>query len=417
MKIISAFTLALHLGAFQCNCQVVRRRSTSRYILLGKGKTGYPSNYPTQEPSVSSLKKKEKNVSSTPSVSTSSPSVTRSSKPSISPTMKSNYPSRTKSSLPTLYSNSVLPSQYPTFKKTTVKPSILNSPNPSVGPTVGSSTPTNAPVSSSINPTQYEEPMTISASPSSSATSQTSQNPSHGVITHFPSSPPVESNSPYPSYHPSTNINQNLCEIRNMTIGNTFGNSVVIKYSYEMIYNSTSNITGLVSNVEQSVMNGLLPIVDSCEGVRLTSNTIVGISGEPDDTILSDPCTSGNEFYACSRIEARMTFFFTDSQNFDAIDILDRIKTILNGEDVEGIDKEIILLRYVTNELVGGSGSMSETDDDTSQQKSDDKVPVYAWLLIAAGGFVGLGIVGNRLQRNLEKYREVDSIVSNHAIE
>lgn len=417
MKIISVFTLALHLGAFQCNCQVVRRRSTSRNILLGKGKNGYPSNYPTQEPSVSSLKKKEKNVSSTPSVSTSSPSVTRSSRPSISPTMKSNYPSRTKSSLPTLYSNSVLPSQYPTFKKTTVKPSILNSPNPSVGPTVGSSTPTNAPVSSSINPTQYEEPMTISASPSSSATNQISQNPSHGVITHFPSSPPVESNSPYPSYQPSTNINQNLCEIRNMTIGNTFGNSVVIKYSYEMIYNSTSNITGLMSNVEQSVMNGLLPIVDSCEGVRLTSNTIVGISGEPDDTILSDPCTSGNEFYACSRIEARMTFFFTDSQNFDAIDILDRIKTILNGEDVEGIDKEIILLRYVTNELVGGSGSMSETDDDTSQQKSDDKVPVYAWLLIAAGGFVGLGIVGNRLQRNLEKYREVDSIVSNHAIE
>jgi hypothetical protein len=204
-----------------------------------------------------------------------------------------------------------------------------------------------------------------------------------------------------------------------MTIGNTIGNSVIIKYTYEMTHNSTSNIFDLMSNVQESVMNGLLPIVDSCEGVRLTSNTIVGISGEPDDTILPDHCAlaADDEVYACKRIEARMTFFFTDSEAFDTLDILDRIKAILDSKNVlEGRDKDIILLQYVTNELIG-SGPMSETDDDTLQQKSAEKVPIYAWLLIAVGGFAALGIVGNRLQKNLKKYREVDSIISDHAIE
>lgn len=430
MKLFYAFILALvHLGAVPCNCQDVRKRNASRRLLLGKGKTGHPSSYPTQEPSTPLKKKnKKKNDSSVPSISTSSPSITLTLEPSVFPTMKSNSPSRTISRVPsvspTMKSNSPsrtisrVPSYHPSFKKSTVKPSILHSPNPSVGPTVGSSTPTLAPVSRSANPTEHKETQLVSSSPSSSGTSQISPKPTLEVTTSFPSSTPVESNNPYTSYIPSTNNNLDLCKIRNMTIGNTIGNSVIIKYTYEMTHNSTSNIFDLMSNVQESVMNGLLPIVDSCEGVILTSNTIVGISGEPDDTILPDPCASpdDDEVYPCTRIEARMTFFFTDTESFDTLDILDRIKTILDSKSVEGRDKDIILLQYVTNELIG-SGPMSETDDDTLQQKSAEKVPIYAWLLIALGGFAALGIVGNRLQRNLKKYREVDSIISDHAIE
>jgi hypothetical protein len=202
-----------------------------------------------------------------------------------------------------------------------------------------------------------------------------------------------------------------------MTIGNMMGNSSIIKYTYEVTYNSTSNISELMSNVERSVMNGLLPIVHSCEGVRLSSNSIVGMSGEPDDTILPDPCSSVDGSNTCKRIESRMTFFYSDSRSFDALDILDRIKLILDSGEVEGRGNEIIRLQYVTNELIGGSGSVSDTNDDKLQQKSDGKVPFYAWFLIAVGGFVGLGIAGNRVQRNFQKYREVDSIISNHAIE
>jgi hypothetical protein len=406
MNFLSVFILALHLGAFLCNCQDARGRVTSRNVLLGKGKTSIPSNYPSQKPSAS--KKKMKYVSSVPSLSTPSPSVSSSLKPSLAPTSKSDSPSRGKSSIPTVYATSRFPSNAPSVKQSTEKPSFMNSPNPSTAetdgnPTVVSSTPSSSPVASSAHPTVYQEPMSVSTTPSSSDRYQISPKPSLKTL--------------YPSYTPTTNMNSDLCEIRNMTIGNMIGNSSIIKYTYEVIYNSTSNISELMSNVERSVMNGLLPIVDSCEGVRLSSNSIVGMSADPDDTILPDPCSSVDGSNTCKRIESRMTFFYIDSESFDALDILDRIKLILDSGEVEGRGNEIIRLQYVTNELIGGSGPVSDTNDDELQQKSVGKVPFYAWFLIAVGGFVGLGIAGNRVQRNFQKYREVDSIISNHAIE
>lgn len=409
MNFLSAFILALHLGAFLCNCQDIRRRVTSRKVLLGKGKTSTPSYYPSQRPSAS--KKKTKSVSSPgPSLSssTSSPSVSSSLTPSVAPTSKSDSPSRAKSSIPSVYTTSRFPSNAPSVNQRTEKPSFLNSPNPSAAekdgnPTDVSLNPSSDLVASSAHPTVYQEPMSVSTSPSSSDRYQISPKPSL--------------KTPYPSYTPTTNMNSDICEIRNMTIGNMIGNSVIIKYTYEVTYNSTSNISELMSNVERSVMNGLLPIVDGCEGVRQSSNSIVGISGEPDDTILSDPCSSIDGSNACKRIESRMTFFFTDSESFDALDILDRIKIIFDSGEVEGRGKEIIRLQYYTNEIIGGSGPVSDTNDDELQQKSVGKVPFYAWFLIAVGGFVGLGIAGNRVQRNFGKYREVDSIISNHAIQ
>lgn len=391
-------------------CEAVKYKTRPRVTLLqsGKGKAPSESHLPSLMPSIFYQNKNYPSFAPTnivsnyptssklthaPVVPTYSPSGGR----TVEPSNMTNRPSTSRPTRqPVMKSSapSLKPTDYPTMKTTspskrhTYVPSAISSLPPTIQPS--------------------GKPYFETRVPSLDPSRETSQIPSRKE-SHVPSMTPVKMGVPQLSYAPSDDIS---CEITNNAIGTLTGNSSVFEYTYEITYIvAATNISKLMEEVETTVMNGLLPIVDNCDGIRMTSNSIIGISADPDDSVSVDPCMNQINSFKCSRVEGRLTFFFMDTSMFNQTEVLIRIKEMIDYGNVEGRDEDIIDLQFISKDIIGGSGPISESDAD-EMQESFVKIPLYAWLLIAVGGLAGMGILARNLQRNMEKYRDVDSVDS-----
>lgn len=224
----------------------------------------------------------EDNVESPPAVPfTDAPSGTPtrlSVSPSASPT---DMPSPSPSASPTV-------SRLPTVSPSSL-PTITAAPSQSPAPTI------------SAAPTQSHAP-TITASPSQSFAPTITPAPSQSSAPTFSSAPSVSASptgtaSPSQSPAPTVSLSPTveLCETNaDGFFGDATSDGIVVSYTYELEYEAGTNERDVVSDLESSFNNFLLPFLFPSECPTVTRRVLVsqrrletvGVSKRPDDVPL-----------------------------------------------------------------------------------------------------------------------------------